>query len=391
VEPSGVRQANPPTVTPATAKDASTAAARPARKTAPAQARPPAQAPPTIPAYGPRPASLREDLVTAVLGACLIAGILADAWAHVHLPDTLEGFFTPWHGLLYAGYVGTAAWTFWLAYQRRDEAPRWWRDGWPAGYRVGALGALVFAAGGLGDMIWHEVLGVEVALNAAFSPSHQVIVIGAVLLLSSPLRSWWTTAPAEGRWRAVAGVGSLALATTATVPLLNHSIALSTVGPTVLYDPESPRGAPFFQAIATVDGYLLTTTVLTVPLLLVLRRRRTAGTATALVGTVGLFVTVMFGFRQPQTTAVAAALATAALVDVLLARLDARRGVDAPLRLPIAGALFGALVWTAHLAGLQVADALRWPVEMWTGTVVLTGCLGAVLGMLAARPATRLP
>jgi hypothetical protein len=382
----------PPTSTPATAKDPGRAGrvgkARPARRAAPA--RPPATEQ-TTRAYGPRPASLREDLVTAVLGACLIAGILADAWAHVHLPDTLEGFFTPWHGLLYAGYVGTAAWTFWVAYQRRDEAPRWWRDGWPAGYGVGALGALLFAAGGLGDLVWHEVLGVEVALNAAFSPSHQVIVIGAVLLLSSPLRSWWAVAPEAGRWRAVAGVGSLALATTATVPLLNHSVALSTVGPTVAFRPDGSRDAAFFQAIATVDGYLLTTVVLTVPLLLVLRRRRTAGTATALVGGIGVFVTVMFGFRQPQTTAVAAALGAAVLVDVLLARLDAARGPRAPLRLPIAGALFGALVWAAHLTGLQVADALRWPIEMWTGTVVLTACLGAVLGMLAARPATRLP
>jgi hypothetical protein len=138
-----------------------------------------------------RPATLREDVVAALLSACLVAGILSDAWAHVHRGRTLEGFFTPWHGLLYAGFVGAAGWTFWLAYQRRDEARRWWRDGFPAGYRLGAIGALGFLAGGLGDMVWHERFGVELGVNAAFSPSHLLVATAGTLLVTSPLRSWW--------------------------------------------------------------------------------------------------------------------------------------------------------------------------------------------------------
>jgi hypothetical protein len=335
-------------------------------------------------------ATTREDLVTALLGACLVGGILADAWAHVRLGDTLEGFFTPWHGLLYAGFIGTAAWTFWVAYQRRDVAPRWWRDGWPAGYGVGAIGVLIFLAGGLGDMIWHEVLGVEVALNAAFSPSHLLILIGAVLLLTSPIRSLWAADAAGQRGgRGVPGVLSIALAVTATTPLINHSLSLMTAGPTLPFDPASGRGLEFFQAVSTVDSYLVTTLMLTIPLLLVHRRRPVPGTATALVGGVTLFVMVMFGFPQPQATAALTAVCAAIVVDVLLARLDAVRGVDAPLRLPIAGALFPALLWTAHLLGLHLADGLRWPTEMWTGTVVIAVALGALLGTLAARPTTR--
>ena len=191
----------------------------------------------------------------------------------MQLPDTLEGFFTPWHGLLYAGFVGTAAWTFWLAYQRRAEAPRWWRDGWPAGYRVGALGVLLFAAGGLGDMVWHEVLGVEVGLNAAFSPSHMLIVVGSVLMLTSPLRSWWTAArggPARGDRRRLAGAGRDG-DRAAAQPL---GRVLSTTRPHPGRTTRRSRtGVAHYQAIATVDGYLVTTLILTVPLLLVHRRR----------------------------------------------------------------------------------------------------------------------
>jgi len=404
VDSSGVRQADPqPAGRAVTDRRPPAQDKQLNRASSPVQATRPDRAPqePSGDATGPGPvsgpgpisepflATVREDVITALLGACLIGGILADGWAHVHLPDTLEGFFTPWHGLLYGGFVGTAAWTFWMAYQRRAHAPRWWRAGWPAGYRIGALGVLLFAAGGLGDLVWHEVIGVEVGLNAAFSPSHLLIVFGSVFMLTSPLRSWWNSG--AGGLRAAAGVGSLALAVTATAPLLNHSLTLMTKGPTLAYHPGPERDVAHYQAVATVDGYLVTTLILTAPLLLVHRRRGTPGTVTALVGAVTLFVMVMFSFPQPQATAALTTMVAAVLADVCLARLDAVRGPDAALRLPIAGALVPAMLWTGHLIGLQLADGLRWPVEMWTGTVVLAMLVGLVLGTLAARPARRLP
>jgi hypothetical protein len=48
----------------------------------------------------------------------MVGGALADAWAHTNIIDEIESFFTPWHALLYGGFTGTAAWTFWLAYRR---------------------------------------------------------------------------------------------------------------------------------------------------------------------------------------------------------------------------------------------------------------------------------
>src|SRR6266487_5419050 len=41
-----------------------------------------------------------EDAVTATLGALLVGGSLADAWAHTNILNELESFFTPWHALL---------------------------------------------------------------------------------------------------------------------------------------------------------------------------------------------------------------------------------------------------------------------------------------------------
>ena len=333
-------------------------------------------------------ASVREDLVTVLFGACLIGGAMADGWAHVNIVETLEGFFTPWHGLLYAGFTATAVWTFWLAYQRRGRTPMWWRHGWPAGYRLGAVGVLIFFAGGLGDMLWHETLGVEVGLDAAFSPTHMLIDVGATLLVTSPLRSWWATR--AGGWRAVTGVASMTLGAMAPTILLTHSSAFITRAPTMSYYPdvfERGQGGSQLPAIAGVDAYLVTTLVLAIPLLLSHRRRATPGAATAVVAGVALFSMVMFEFPAPQATAALAAVGGAAVADVILVRLDAVRGPEAAFRLPIAGAVFPALVWSGHLLGLQTTEGLGWSPEVWTGIVTLTAILGALLGGLAARPA----
>ena len=56
------------------------------------------------------------------------------------------------------------------------------------------------------------------------------------------------------------------------------------------------------------------------------------------------------------------------------------------MRLPIAGALFGALFTAGHLLGLQVADGVAWPVELWTGNIVLAAVAGTALGGLATPP-----
>ena len=51
------------------------------------------------------PATPREDAVTALLGTVMMLGVLSDAWAHNNIIKTLESFFTPWHALLYAGFL----------------------------------------------------------------------------------------------------------------------------------------------------------------------------------------------------------------------------------------------------------------------------------------------
>ncbi|MDF5752452.1 hypothetical protein [Spongiactinospora sp. TRM90649] len=336
-------------------------------------------------------ATVREDLVTVLCGAVMIAGLAIDGWAHKNVITTLEGFFTPYHAVMYAGYGLTAVWIFWLAYRRRHRFPVWWRDGFPRGYRLGALGALIFAVGGFGDMIWHQTIGIEVGLLPSFSPTHIVASVGGIIIGTSPLRSWW--ASGEGGARSFAGVVSMTYAAMGALVMLNYGASMMTLAPTRPYEPVLGRDyggiidtPDEFWAVQGVSSYIITTLLLTVPLLLMHRRRATLGAGTALVTGIAVRLMVINEFPGVYLTVCLAAIAAAVLADLAIVRLDAVRGPDAALRLPIAGALYAGLVCAGQLAGLHLAVGLRWPPELWTGVVVLVAGLGAMLGGLAARP-----
>jgi hypothetical protein len=242
---------------------------------------------------------------------------------------------------------------------------------------------VIFLAAGVADMGWHETFGIETSIDALLSPSHLLLCVGSVLLLTSPARSWW--AAGGGGLRACSGAVALALGTTSASVFLGYVSMFEYVGAVRPYDGEIDS-AGYTAAARGVAGYVVTIALLAVPLLLAHRRRATFGVGTALVAWVSLFPVVTHEFPRPQTAAALAAIAAAVLADWLLVRLDRWRGRDAPLRLPVAGAVFAGLVSSAHVAALHLDAGIQWPVELWTGVVVTVVAVGAVLGGLAARP-----
>lgn len=61
----------------------------------------------------------------------------------------------------------------------------------PEGYRLALHGAILFAAGGVGDMIWHTLFGIESGSDALLSPTHLMLAIGMGLIVTAPIRSLW--------------------------------------------------------------------------------------------------------------------------------------------------------------------------------------------------------
>jgi hypothetical protein len=328
----------------------------------------------------------RDDLITAICGMLLVAGVAVDAWAHTNILETIESFFTPWHAMLYGGFATIAAWTYWLAFRERARYPTWWRNGWPAGYLVGGIGVALFLLAGLMDMVWHTVFGIEVSLEATYSPSHLLIALSGVLLLTSPLRSWWASDSERGL-RAAAGMISAGLGATMTMVLLLTLSVFFSTPPTVAYAPDNDS-VPHLRAVIAFGGYLVTTLVCLVPLMLIYRRRLTLGAAPTIFGLVALFAVVTQNFEGPQLEAAIGAVLGAAAAEAVLVRLDAVRGTNATLRLPIAGASVALFTWAGYLLGAQLGTGIVWPPDLWVGVMVLTTLLGAALGGLAAPPSS---
>src|SRR5690242_3202687 len=82
---------------------------------------------------------LRFDLPVALLSLWLVLGLYLDGFAHHNLPESLESFFTPWHGILYSGFLALAG--FILFHQFRNMANGYsWDQALPAGHSLTGLG-----------------------------------------------------------------------------------------------------------------------------------------------------------------------------------------------------------------------------------------------------------
>ena len=113
-------------------------------------------------------------------------GIMLDAYHHFH--TTVETFFEPAHGLLYAGLLAAYVFTgIAMVYNHRRGFA--WRNSLPDGYETTSAGLIVFLAGGVLDMIKHTLWGFEQGFNALLSPTHLLIGAGMLLIMLGPVRS----------------------------------------------------------------------------------------------------------------------------------------------------------------------------------------------------------
>lgn len=318
-----------------------------------------------------------QDAVTVLAGLWLIAGLFSDGWAHHNIPD-LETFFTPWHGVLYSGFAATALWFTWLG---RSGGAQWFKA-LPRGYGWGAVGIGIFALGGLADMIWHVVFGVEANLDALLSPSHLTLFCGGLLLLSSAIRSRWDA----GDRQSLVALVSVALATALVSFFLLYANEFAVNAPTVpfRYLPESdPRHAEAqLPATSGLGAFLITTALVVVPLVMAWQRgRHPRGQLLILVALIAWLATVVMDFEPAAIVGATGATLGAGIGELLLARLDGP-SLPTSLRLPILAAVVALTVWTGHLIALAAFDTVAWSIELTSGVVFLSALSAAALGAL---------
>ena len=135
------------------------------------------------------------DPIILTLGMWCLVGLLIDAFAHIagEVDDT---FFTPWHAIWYSGSAAYGAYIFYAVMpdgglNQLIKSPFSVLKGVESHHKAGVYGIIVFAVSGFGDMIWHELLGVEENTDILLSPTHIGLFLGLIMSVSAPLWSAW--------------------------------------------------------------------------------------------------------------------------------------------------------------------------------------------------------
>jgi hypothetical protein len=315
--------------------------------------------------------SHREEAAIAVFGTWMIAGLFLDGWAHeAQKPET---FFSPWHGILYSGFIAAVVWFAW--------------DGWKqkaAGHvsngpsdRMVTIGLIVFIVGAIGDGIWHEVFGIEVDLEALVSPSHLALFIGGFLMVSSPVRA---AANDASRNRSPAWNDWFPQAVTLT---LSTALVLFFTQYLSVFEGVAHFSHPFareFREVIDLASILSTNLILAMAMLFVLWRWRAPfWSFTVLFGGAGLFVSVLNGFHWVE-------LVLAFVIGGVVADVAAARGLK-PFVIASASAL---AMWSSFFFIANLSYGVAWSPELWAGAIVLASASSALLAGLT-RPAAQPP
>src|SRR5215510_368293 len=202
------------------------------------------------------------DWMAVVLSAWFVGGLFLDGWAHHHIPE-LESFFTPWHAVFYSGFLAVAG--FLMATLVRNHAQGYpWRRTMPPGYELAIVGVLIFMAGGVGDMIWHEIFGIESDVEALLSPTHLLLAAGITLTTSAPFRAGWRRRidqndPAPGWIALLPQLLSVTFVWSAWSFMTQFAHPLVDTWAAMGYRPPSPRNLTLLRTSLGIAGFLLQT------------------------------------------------------------------------------------------------------------------------------------
>ncbi len=330
-----------------------------------------------VPIRKSSPGGVGFDWAFLVPCTWLMVGITLDGWAHNHIPS-LETFFTPWHGVLYSGYLATTV--FLLVVLVRNHLRGFvWHQALPAGYDLSLLGAGIFAAGGVLDLIWHTLFGIEKNIEALLSPTHLMLALGAALIISGPFRATWRRLPSDQAERG----GNL-------FPML-LSLAYILAILTFFTQFANPIANSYADqhTIQPLEGLgiasiLLQTAIFMGATLLVVRRWHLPLGAFALIYTIISIVSSLMANSSPVIAVAILAAVTGLFIDVLYKVLKPGAEQKTALRLFAFGA--PVVIYAIYFLSLAVIKGIAWSVHLWVGSIVMAGIVGLLLSYLLVQP-----
>lgn len=331
-----------------------------------------------LPLAQPHPdAGLKFDWLVSLLSLWLIGGIHLDAWAHHQF--AVETFFTPWHGVLYSGFLATALLLVGNFVGR-------WRSGRPvrqalaAGYELSLLGVALFLVGGVGDMLWHLLFGLENDLEALLSPTHLLLAVGGALIVTGPLRAAWLRGATQSSRALVPALLAAALLLslfsffTAYANPLSEAVLARGARPAV--SPEANAS----QALG-LAGILLQSGLMMGVLLLLVRRWALPFGSLTLISLVSVFLGVSV---HEDFVLLPFAVLSGLVMDLLVWLLNPSSRQPGAFRL--FAFLAPVMFYIFYFATLAFYASIWWTVHVWTGAIVLAGIVGWLLSYAYLPP-----
>ena len=316
--------------------------------------------------------STHYDWAMIALGIWLMVGGYSDGWAHNHLP--VDNFFTPWHAAFYSGFL--AAMIFLVGTfirNRRSGYPT--RLAMPAGYELSLLGVVIIFFGGIGDMFWHMLFGIELNIDGALSPTHIAITIGLALVVSGPFRAAWQRTNATSTPTLVQ---LLPMLLSLTFILSTITIITQIFHPFVFISAAAKTGSNPGLGIASI---LLQTGILMGLVLLALRRWMLPFGSLTLIFTLN---TIFLSFMQDHYLLISVAIAAGLTADLLVRWL--KPSVRRPHELRLFAFTVPVVLYLLYFLCLEITMGISWSIHLWLGSTVVAGIIGVLLSILLVPP-----
>jgi hypothetical protein len=325
----------------------------------------------------------------------MVAGLFTDGWAHRN--DKPETFFSPWHGLLYSGFVASAVWMLRVV-RSGQSAGHQGVAAIPIGYGVRIVGVAIFGISALADFAWHSAFGIEDNVEALLSPPHLALLTGGLLMATGPIASTLrreatsSMSYARAPWSTVGAiVGALTFIVSVIGFFLMYvspydygrfdSLTMIQVG---------PRGWLRNETIsAGVASVLLFSVVTAVVLAWIVRTLEHFGG----VPRGGLFVLIAIPalLQTALTSFDTLYRASGAVLAGIAAELTyswVRSRLSNPLVLPVWIGGITAMSWLVMFGAIQIREGVGWTAPEWSGSAVLAALIAALI-TAAANTSTR--
>src|SRR5438128_1152 len=312
------------------------------------------------------------EWTVVALSTWLMAGAYLDAWAHRHLAR-LETFYTPWHAVLYSGmlalliFLATTA----LRNQARGSEPDRLL---PTASGLSLGGRALFGFGGVIHMFWHLRFGIEVSLQALVSPPHLVLMLALGLIVTGPLRAAWNRPGLRAPWTAVISA-TLLLSMFTFFDQFDQPLVSTWAATPIL-----PATIKYVQELGIL-GIMVQTALLTgVVLYLLSRFTLPFGSITLLAGLNG----ALLGSLEQNFDLIPVAIVGGLMADLVMLWL--KPGPQRITALRIASFIGPVGVSSLYLIALELTRGVGWPINLWLGSIVVSGGIGLLLSYLAVQP-----